>query len=243
MKTERYFLSIIITLLSLLFAQAASAGYMKYTYQTSLLHATNEQSYDADGNSPAIDLFWNAEEQFNVEFIIPELEFELEEFEVFYQVFENPVVSVTAANFFNTVIINSSHFRLEVWKVDGQLYQDWWLSIDITDSSFPGDMERRAFLSSNNGWDNMTLYQDNYYIKRCAGQYPPEWEMGCWEGTYDSVVEFQGEDASVPLDEYPGGIFRLFGERVSVPEPLSPMLLLTGLVGILFSRRIKFRNA
>lgn len=243
MKTERYFLSIIITLLSLLFTQAASAGYMKYTYQTSLMHATNEQSYDADGNSPAIDLFWNAEEQFNVEFIIPELDYELEEMEVFYQVYENPVVSVTAANFFSNVTINSSHFRLEAWKVDGQLYQDWWLSIDITDSSFPGDMKRRASLSSSNGWDDMTLYQDNYYIKRCSGHYPPEWEMGCWEGTYDSVVEFRGEDTSVPLDEYPGGIFRLFGERVSVPEPLSPMLLLTGLVGILFSRRIKFRNA
>ncbi|PUA30207.1 MAG: hypothetical protein B0W54_06760 [Cellvibrio sp. 79] len=243
MKIERYFLSVMITLLSLLFTQAASAGYMKYTYQTPVMYATGEQSYDEDGNSPSMEFFWKAEEQFNVEFIIPELDYELEEMEVFYKVFEDPVISVTSANFFRNATITSSSFALEAWKVEGFIIQSWSLSIDIADSSFPNNMERRASLSLNGGWDHMTFYQDNFYIKRCAGQYPPEWEMGCWSGTYDSVVEFRGEDTSFPLDEYPGGIFRLFGERVSVPEPLSPLLLLTGVVGIFFSRRIKFRNA
>jgi hypothetical protein len=243
MKFERYFSSIVITLLSLLFTQAASAGYMKYTYQTSIMHATSERTYDKDGYSPPAEFFWNAEEQFNVEFIIPELDYELEEMEVFYKVFENPVVSVTSANFFRNATITSSSFALEAWKIDGYIIQSWSLSIDIADNSFPNNVERRASLSLNGGWDYMTLYQDNYYIKRCSGHYPPEWEMGCWSGTYDSIVEFQGEDTRLPLDEYPGGIFRLFGERVSVPEPLSPMLLLTGMAGILFSRRIKFRSA
>lgn len=242
MKIERLFLSLIITLLSLLFTQAASAGYMKYTYQTSIMYSTSEQTYDKDGHSPPVEFFWNTEEQFNVEFIIPELDYELEEMEVFYKVFENPVVSVTSANFFGNATITSSSFALEAWKVEGQIYQDWSLLIDIADTSFPGNTERRASLSLHGAWDNMTLYQDNYYTKRCSGHYPPEWEMGCWEGTYDSIVEFQGENTSVPLDEYPGGIIRLFGERLSVPEPLSPLLLLTGLAGMFFSRRIKFKH-
>jgi len=237
MKTERYFLLIILPLLLIPCAQSASAAFMKYTYQTPLMNVTSEHSYDDDGIQPARELFLNATEQLDIAMILPEIEFELEDMEVFYKVYDNPVVSITGSTFFNTITIDSSQFIFETWKADGEIYQDWWLTFDITDSNYPDDMERRASFTSTLWSSHMTLYQDNYYARGCAGQYPPEWEMGCWEGVYDSVVEFQREDISPPDDEYPGGIDRMIGQRISVSEPLAPILLLTGLAGLFFKRQ------
>jgi hypothetical protein len=240
MKTERYFSSILISLLLLPFAATASAALMKYTYQTPVMTVTSEQSYDDQGFMPGADFFWGDEEQLEIALVIPEFEFDLEELEVFYQVYDNPVVSITGSNYFNNVTIDSSKFIFETWKVEGEYYQDWWLTFDISDSNFPNDLERRAVFSSTGSSSYMTLYQDNFYARGCDGGYPPEWEVGCWEGVYDSVVEFQGE-YSTPLDpQYPGGVNRMHGEPIAVPEPLTPMLLLTGLAGFFFARRMKF---
>ena len=243
MKTERYFLSIILPLLLIPFAQSASAALVKYTYQTPIMNLTSERSYDDDGLQPARELFSGATEQFDIELILPEIDFELEEMEVFYKVYDNPVVSIIGSTFFNTITIDSSQFIFEVWKVDGEIYQDWWLSFAITGNNYPNGMERRASFRSTGSSSNMTLYQDNYFARGCAGQYPPEWEMGCWEGVYDSVVEFEGYYDSPPDGEYPGGIYRMSGQRISVSEPLTPILLLTGLFGLFFSRRLTSRNS
>ncbi|HSC68179.1 MAG TPA: hypothetical protein VLC79_10835 [Cellvibrio sp.] len=243
MKTERVFLSITLPLLLLTFAQTASAAYMKYTYQTPVMNAVSEQSYDDDGIMPGRELFWSATEQLEIAMILPEIQYELEEMEVFYQVYDNPVVSITGSHYFNNIRIDSSNFIFEAWKVDGHIYQDWWLTFDITDSNFPNDMERRASFRSTGSSSYMTLYQDNYYARGCAGQYPPEWEMGCWEGIYDSVVEFEGH-YDTPLDpEYPGGINRMHGERIAVSEPFTPFLLLTALASLLFSRRLTLKSS
>lgn len=241
MKTERYFFSIIITLLLLPIAQSASAAYMKYTYQTPVMNIISEQSYNDQGIPPGRELFLDATEQLDIALIIPEIEFELEEMEVFYKVYENPVIGITGSNFFNDITIGSSSFTFETWKLDGQIIQNWWLTVDITDSNFPDDMERRASFQTTGSSSYLTLYQDNFYAQGCDGGYPPEWEMGCWEGVYDSVVEFQG-DYTTPLDpEYPGGINRMHGESIAVSEPLTPALMLTGLAVFFFARRVKFK--
>ena len=246
MKAEMYFFSIILPLLLIPFSQSASAAYIKYTYQTPIMSVTSERSYNDDGHIPPRELFGSATEQLDIAMILPEIEFELqalEEMEVFYKVYDNPVVSITGSTFFKTMTIDSSRFRFEAWKVDGEIYQDWWLSFAITDSNYPDDMERRASISATGSSNYMTLYQDNYYARGCAGQYPPEWEMGCWDGVYDSVVEFQGEYISPPESESPGGIYRMSGQRISVSEPLTPILLLTGLAGLFFSRRLTFKSS
>lgn len=242
MKAERVFISIMLPLLLLSFAHTASAAYMKYTYQTPIMNVTSEQSYDDDGIMPGRELFWGVTQQLDIAMILPEIEYELQEMEVFYQVYDNPIVSITGSNYFNNITIDNSSFIFEVWKVDGQIYQDWWLTFDITDSNFPNDMERRVSFRSTISSSYMTLYQDNYYARGCAGQYPPEWQMGCWEGVFDSVVEFEGYHDTPLEPEYPGGIYRLFGERISVSEPLTPLLFLTGLAGLFFSRRLVFKS-
>ncbi len=253
MEIQRYFLSILfplrsvsllaVPLLSLLFAQSASAAYMKYTYQTPIMNLISEQSYDDEGFPPGRDLFWNATEQFTITMILPEIKYELEEMEGFYKVFSSPVISVTGSNFFNVINIDSSTFILEAWKEDGVIYHNWWLSFFVSDTNYPGDMERRASFTSTGSLNSMILYQDNYYARGCAGQYPPEWQMGCWEGVFDSVVEFEGDYMDLPGGEYPGGIYWMSGYKISVSEPLTPMLFLTGLAGLFMSRRLALKNS
>ncbi len=112
----------------------------------------------------------------------------------------------------------------------------------MIDDSFPSDMERRASVRIDSA-DYMILHQENYAYRRCASGYPPEWNMFCFNYVLDSTVEFRGDGHTyLPLDQYPGGLYRLYGEPLSVPEPLSPFLLLTGLAGIFFARRARFTN-
>lgn len=236
MKTEKYLCSILLTLLSLLFASITSASYIKYTYQTPIMDVIKDQSYFEDGIPVGLDLFWEKQIQLDVAFIIPELNFNLDEGKVLYKQFGNPVTSVSASDFFHSITINHSRFIIEAYKIDGEIFQDWRLTFDITDSNFPNNMERRSSVELSGSTDYMKFYQDDYLYQK------PYWNGSgySWDKyLIDTEVEFQGEYAGEILDEYPGGIYRLFGSRIPVPEPTSPLLLLAGLGGMFFIRRCK----
>lgn len=237
MKVAKCFYSMMSILFLFLAAQSAFAGLMKYTYTSTVMDACCERTTDQDGDATGTQLFWDAQEQLEIEFIIPEIDFR--DLLTSYMVFENSVTRVTAKNFFSDVTINSSEFYLEGSEYEGEIYVYWWLNLEFTDTSFPDGMTRKAsFQTSGGSFDYMEFNQENFYYRRCAGQYPPEWNMGCYEAIYDSYVEFLGYYDG-DSNEYPGGIYRLYGERISVPEPFSPLLLLTGLGGIFFARRVK----
>lgn len=237
MKIAKYLYSMISILFLFIGAQSAFAGYMKYTYTTAVMNACCEQTVTQDGENFGTELFWDTQEQLEIEFVIPEIDFI--DLLTSYATFENPVTRVVATNFFPNITINSSQFIIEASGNADEFYLSWWLYLDITDSSFPNGMTRNASFKTSGDFDYMRFNQDNFYYRRCAGQYPPEWNMGCYENVYDSYVEFAGyyEGGNT---EYPGGIYRLHGERISVPEPFSPLLLLTGFAGIFFARRMKF---
>lgn len=240
MKNRGHFLPILVMSLMVFFSQAASAGYMKYTYKSTVMDAYWESTVTQEGENYGTELFWGAQEQFEIEFVIPEIDFN--DLLTSYATFDNPVTRVTSMNFFPDATINNSQFIIEASEYEGEIYVSWWLYLDISDYGFSNGMSRHAsFQTTGGSSDYMNFNQEDYHYKRCAGQYPPEWEMGCHEALYDSHVEFSG-DYEGNSNEYPGGIYRLYGEAISVPEPLAALLLLTGLAGIFFSRRVTFRN-
>lgn len=240
MKNRGHFLPILVMSLMVFFSQAASASYMKYTYKSTVMDAYWESTVTQEGENYGTELFWGAQEQFEIEFVIPKIDFN--DLLTSYATFDNPVTRVTSMNFFPNATINNSQFVIEAGEYEGEVYVSWWLYLDITDSSFSNGMTRHAsFHTSGGSYDSMDFRQDNFFYRRCAGQYPPEWEMGCFEDVYDSYVRFEGEYDGGAI-EYPGGIYRLYGEAISVPEPFAPLLLLTGMAGIFFSRRVIFRN-
>ena len=241
MKVAKCFYSMMSILFLFLAAQSAFAGLMKYTYQSSVMKPCCELTIDQEGVQAPVEFFEGAEEQFEIEFIIPEIDFL--DLLTSSMTFENPVTRVTSTNLFSEITINSSQFYIEGGEYEGSIYVAWWLYLDITDNSFPNGMTRHALFEASGGSsDYMEFLQENFYHRRCAGQYPPEMQMDCWEGIFDSRVEFSGnfEGPYLPEDQYPGGIYRLYGQRISVPEPFAPLLLLTGLAGIFFVRRVKF---
>ena len=241
MKAERYFLSIMIAVLTIIFTQNVSATYMKYTGQSPLMTYAGGQEYYQDGAPAGLDLFLYSKVQFDVEFIIPEIKYELDETRHFFIEFENPVVKVTASDFFKSIAINNSRFSLEIWEAMDEIYFGWLLTIDITESSFPQGSEKRASIEFGSSSGRATIYQDNYFYRRC-GPYPPEWNMGCHEAVLDMVTDFSGEHTGEYLEEYPGGLLGLFGTPVSVSEPFTITILLTGLAGLFFARRIKSKG-
>lgn len=234
---------IMTTLIALLFSQTGSAALMKYTYQSPVMSFAREQSRQVDGPGGGYEFFfWGYEEQVTVEFVIPELEYELDEFdEHFFASFSNPVISVKAPGFFDSITINSSSFDFVAREYHGDVLQGWTLYLDITENNSQKHGDRRATFILDGYLDVMKLYQKNMYYKRCDGNYPPEWNMGCFAGVYDITAEFEGQHSGDYLDEYPGGINGMFGQPVRVPEPMSAVLLLIGMAGIFCLRTRKFK--
>lgn len=240
MKAVKYLFLSLNLFSSIFFAQPSFAGYLKYHYQSSVMMACCEHTVDQKSGLPS-ELFLNAEEQLSLYFISPDLSSDLQEGEVAAKTIENPQVVITGSNYFLNPTTYNSHFWVESEMLDGFISQRWELTFDIIDDRFPSDLVRRASVRLGSS-DVMTFQQENYYYKRC-GPYPPEWQMGCSSGVYDSTVEFYSfyEGSDLPLDQYRGGIYRLHGEPLSVTEPFTYMLLVTGLAGLFFSRRNKLK--
>ena len=236
MNIKKYVFRLFFLLPFLLFVGPASAGYVKYTYQTPIITILEGATYTEDGSYAEIQPFRNAAVQFEIELIIEELKYELAESGgFFHKDYENPVVKVTASNLFDSIIVDSSHFFFEAWIDEGNSYHTWHLYIDITDDHFPGTQVRHALLRLNGAFDDMTFHEYNRLYSRCGDQHS-EWDDRCWRGFLNSSAFFVGQQSDKYLDSYPGGIFRMFGERIPFPEPLSFLLLLCGVV-FLFSVR------
>jgi len=227
MKITKYLLSTLSAFFLFAFTQGASA-HMLFTYQSSEMKWITEKSYSSDGVLLGIDALWYNSFQFDITLITPDLDLNLDELEVRTMQFDNPIVSVSPSGLFRSPIVERSNFWLEAYKIDGHVYTDWTLTFDITDGNLPSGTLMTAAVTARGNWDYMTLDIDNFFYSRTG-----------FTDFIDIDAEFAGEFQGQHPDEYPGGVHRLFGKHISVPEPLTPALLLTGLLGIFTARKLK----
>ena len=230
MKTKQYFLSTLSSLLLLVAAQGSSA-HILFTYQTAEMTWMGEKAQLQDGTPIGMDFLYPYTFQFDISFITPDLDFDLEEMEVMYETFDNPVVSVSPSGMFQSFTVERSSFQIEAYKYEGNIYPEWLLTFDLIDNNSPDGLSLQASITSRGNWDYMTLSVDNFHYSR------PMIDV-----VVDIDAEFYGEFNGQHPDEYPGGIPRLFAKQISVPEPLTPALLLTGLLGLFAARKIKSKT-
>lgn len=225
MNVKKYFLSTLSTLFLFAIAQGASA-HILFNYSTAEMNWINEKSYRQDGSSFDMDILWGNKFQFDVSFITPDLSFDLEDAELRAWQFENPVISVSPSYPFETIDIGNSSFWLEAFKVDGNIYTDWLLTFDIIGSNVVNG-KVSASVESRGQWDYMALHVEDLHYTR----YPIDVIL-------DIDAEYAGGYNGEYSSEYPY-LGRLFPTHVSVPEPLTPILFLAGLIGIFAARKIK----
>ena len=230
MKANKYQLSTLSAMFLLIFTQGAAA-HMLFNYKTAEMQFQREESYQTENGNPAhISLFDAQTFQFDVSFVTPDIDLDLEEMEVATFSFENPVTSVLGSGLFENIESIHSHLYLEAWKADGEIYTDWSLTFDFMNDNLPDGTVAFAYLSSHNKWDYMTILLHNYLYTRDMSEVRLEVQA-------DFSGEYQGEYAN----DLPG-LGRFSMEHVSVPEPLTPALLLTGLIGIFAVRKIKVKR-
>jgi|SRR6187551_921092 len=208
-------------------ASTASA-YLKMNFESSdLIWQSEEYRLDNIDYAYEADFFRYQTINFDVEFIIPEFEFPVRAPVLF--TYDDVVVGIKTSNLFASPRVTNSRFELELAPED-DWYPFWTLTFDVVDNQNPendgirsgtysavGSIEWNADGSGTGGaWGDFVYHLDNWVYPK----HNTEWIL-------DSEVHFVTEFS------------RLTIEKVSVPEPLSPALLLLGLAGIFAARKMK----
>jgi hypothetical protein len=226
MKATKYFVTYLPALLFIMFSQGAAA-HMLFNYKTAEMQFYSEEAYQTENGNPAyVPIFENQTFQADISFLTPDIVFDLEEMEVVTFEFNNPVTSVITSGVFENAKIEGSHFWLEAWKIDGEIYTDWHLLINIRNNNLPNGTSAFAILSSRGNWDYFDLVLSNYLYTR-----------DMFEARLEVMAFFAGEHQGEYPNDLPG-LPRFSVTHVSVPEPLTPALLLLGMVGIFVARKI-----
>lgn len=230
MNAKNYFLSSLSVLLLSVVTQNASA-HLVFHYQTAEMNWLNETSnIQGESTISGSDYLMFQTFQFDVTFITPDLDFDLDELEIITMEFDNPVVSVSSTGFFQPTSIERSNFKFDAYNIEGIIYTDWMLTFDIIDDSLPNNTALSASVTSRGFWDYMTLHVDTFHYRRKD-----------FEVILDIDAEFEGEYSGEYSTEYPH-FGRLSVSEVSVPEPLSPLLILSGLVAVFSIRKMKAKD-
>lgn len=230
MKAKRYFLSAISALLLLTFVQSASA-HMLLTYETAVMKWTGEKSQLQDGTPLYLDLYSGETFQFEISFALPDIDFDsMNELEVIERRINNVATNVRSSGVFETNTIVHSTFWFLAYKFEGKIYSEWQSIVDFVNNDLPNGTTARAFIYSGGNTDSMGLVVDNLHYSRSGFDAVIDLEAGFYG-------DYQGEYPN-DIPEFP----RFFVKHVSVPEPLTPALLLTGLLGIFAARKIKSKT-
>lgn len=202
-------------------------AYLKINYNSNDLYWESEEfRFDGDDYVYDGDFFLYDQINFDIALIIPE--FEHSDNNALVLTHDNPVIEIKTSTLFSLPIVTNSQFVLELTPWEEGFYTNWHLSFDIIDSQKPqngtarggsfaggGSIEWNADDSGYGGsYSEFNYYLDNWIYKR----HEMEWIL-------DSNVRFTGD------------LSRLTIEKVLVPEPFSPGLLLTGFAFIIFARR------
>lgn len=222
MRTFQFFLlNVFKSLVFILFALSAAnaIAYMKINYKTDDLVWFDEQLRD-DGYTNFADFFWREKINFDIDLIVPDVEFSGSEM-IF--TFEDPVIDVKASNFFNSMEITNARAEIVFFPFEGSLITEFLLTFDILDLVKPANGTAQggsfqAFTLIQDGNTNISHVDFNYYLDNWIyKRHDMEFEL-------NSSVHFRTETAWLTL------------EKISVPEPFAPALLLTGLALMLLVR-------
>jgi len=234
MKVSYFFHSIFAKYSFLIFcavwASNASA-YYKINYESAdLTWQSEEYRLDNDDYAYGGDFFFYETINFDVELIIPEFEFP--DVEPVLLTFDDVVVDINTSNLFASPVVTNSRFELEL--TPGNVLYPWWnLTFDVVDNQNPtngitssgtysatGSIEWNADGSgTGSGYADFMYHLDNWVYQR----HDMVWVL-------DSEVHFVADTSSLTI------------EKISIPEPLSPVLLLLGLAGIFATRKMKVKT-
>jgi hypothetical protein len=226
MKRFNYFSYALSTLILMAFTQSVSA-HILFSYKTAEMDWISEKTYSQDGTPVNIDFLWDYTFQFDVSFVTPDLDFHLEEMETKSIQVDNPVLSVSTSAPFQTISIENSIFLIEAFKVEGNIYKNWYLTFDILDSNLSNDTVMSASIYSSDSWDYMKLRVEDLHYSRAN-----------FNAIIDINAEFLGEYNGEYSNEYPD-LGRLIAKYIAVPEPSPPALILLGLASIFAVRKMK----
>jgi len=237
MNVLRFFHSIFAKhLIFIVCALSASnaLAYLKINYNSNDLYWQSEElRIDDDNYVYAGDFFTSETINFDIVLVIPDFEYSGDGVKIL--TFANPIIDIKTSNLFSAPAVTNSQFELEFTPWADSFYTYWHLSFDVIDNEKPqngtarggsfgggGSIEWNTDGSGYGGsYSEFNYYLDNWIYKRQQ----MEWVL-------DSDVYFTGDLSSLTI------------EKVLVPEPLSPALLLIGLTAIIFARRnIKQKKA
>jgi len=200
---------------------------MLFTYETAEMKWTGEKSSLQDGTPLYLDLMASDTFQFEISFIIPDIDFDaMNELEVIDRRINDVATNVRSSGVFENNIIEHSTFWFLAYKYEGYIYTEWNLMVDIANNNLPNGTTARALIMSSGDTDSAGVIVDNLHYKRLD-----------YEEVIDIEAGFYGEYHGEYPNEVPG-FPRFSMTYISVPEPLSPMLLLLGLTGIFVARKV-----
>jgi len=204
-------------------AWASSAfAYLKVSYDSGELTWQSEELRFGDEDYVYYgDFFIDQTIRFNVDFIVPEFSAT----EPTHLIFDDVITNISTSTIFGSPLVTKSRFEL---TPDFPLYTAWSLTFDVIDNAplatgtaSGGSFSVGGLIELNSdgsgvswGSANFLYHWDNWVYKR----HDMQWIL-------NTDVHFANLETQLTI------------EKVSVPEPFSIGLLLTGLSLIVFSRR------
>jgi hypothetical protein len=228
MKSTHHLLKRLVPALTFLFSPVTNADLLiTYTSGNMLWH--DEQSdFTNSGYYWDSSYLVNDEIQFEVSFITPDFELDTGEWQ--YLTFYNPVVSLSSSHYFESYTIDTGgYFGLEL--APDNFFRDWFFSFGVTENENPSGIKEQGVFSAGGWLDSMAgggaTREQLVYTKN-------DWFFThhnlLWEA--DTIATFGGESF--------GG--KLTIKQLSLPEPATPLLLLTGLFSVALLRNKRRNN-
>jgi hypothetical protein len=213
---------------SMLFASSAFA-YIKVTYEGTFIPWESEYTEYGEWGEPS-SFFQNDAAYVAAIFIIPDFHVSLDEWK--YLEFKNSAVDIKS-NFFDSVTVDPESY-IGFSYYPGNTNSNFYISLTFTEANIPTPgANRHGFFATNGmfteGYSDVITRQEAFTITQ------KNW---LWENEFDEVLI----PSTTATFFNTATNARLTFERFSVPEPLSPLLLLSGLIGIFVVRAINARK-
>lgn len=228
MKLTKYLLAITTTIATLLFTSSAFA-YIKITYEGSFIPWESEYTEYGDWGEPS-SFFQNDVAHIEATFIIPDFQVPLDEWK--YLEFKNSAIAVKSSFFDSVTIDPESYIGFSYYP--GNTNSNFYISLAFTAADTPTTGANRHGLFTTNGMFDEG-YSDVITRQEAFTLTQNNW---IWKNEFDEVL-IPSTTASFFNSTTNA---RLNIERVTVPEPLSPLLLLSGLAGIFVVRKMNTKT-
>lgn len=228
MKLTKHLPAITTIIAAMLFASPVFA-YIKVTYEGSFIPWESEYTDYGDWSEPS-SFFQNDLAYIEATFIIPDFHVPLDEWK--YLEFKNSAIEVKSSFFDSVTIDPESYIGFSYYP--GNTNSNFYISLAFTEANTPTPGATRHGLFATNGmfdegYNDVITRQEAFTLTQ------NNW---IWENEFDDVL----------IPSTTASFFntttnaRLIIERFTVPEPLSPLLLLSGLAGIFIARRMNTKT-